>query len=93
MNYHKLLAIAIERQNIDLEVSEIPFNVFLKNTGDVLTLCFLEYESDDCIVVVETNSVGAEELRIIPKFNIEYIAIFYDFEVIEKDSNLEKMFL
>lgn len=91
MNYHKLLSIAIERQNIDLEVSEIPFNVFLKNTGDVLTLCFLEYENDDCIVVVETNSVGAEELRIIPKFNIEYISIFYDFCSLEEDQE-DKMF-
>ena len=43
-------------------------------------LCFLEEESEDYIIVVETNDLGAEEIRIIPKDNIEYIGIFYDFE-------------
>ena len=45
-----------------------------------MALCFLEEETEDCIIVVETNSIGAEEIRIIPKSNIEYVSIFYDFE-------------
>ena len=80
MNYGNALALAIKKQGFDLNVGEIPLNIFLKNTHDILTLCFLEEESEDYIIVVETNDLGAEEIRIIPKDNIEYIGIFYDFE-------------
>lgn len=91
MNYTNLLIDCLKKQDIELDIDEIPFNVFLKNTEDILTLCFLEYETDECLVVAETNTTGFEELRIIPKENIEYISIFYGFnEIIEKR---DKMFL
>ena len=91
MNYSKALKYALMIQDINLDLDEIPFNVYLKNTGDILTLCFLEAEKDDCIILVETNTLGAEELRIIPKENIEYISIFYDFDSLT-DEEEDKMF-
>lgn len=83
MNYESLLELAIKKQGMKLKLNEIPFNIFLKTTGDVLSLCFLEEEDDECIIVSETNNMGFEELRIIPKENIEYISVFYDFSDIE----------
>ena len=80
MNYGNALCLAMGRQGIEISMNEIPFNIFLKNTNDILTLCFLEEETEEYIVVVETNEIGAEEIRIIPKDNIEYISVFYDFE-------------
>ena len=32
---------------MELELKEIPFNIFLKSNGDILSLCFLEYEDDE----------------------------------------------
>lgn len=92
MNYGNALALAIKMQGIDLEIGEIPLNIFMKNTHDILTLCFLEEESEDCIIVVETNDLGAEEIRIIPKDNIEYIGIFYDF-VEESEEIVDRMII
>ena len=80
MNYEEALSCAIERQGIGLRIDEIPFNIFLKNTNDILTLCFLEEETEDYIIIVETTELGVEEIRIIPKENIEYVSIFYDFK-------------
>ena len=91
MNYGDALVLAMKRQRIDLELNEIPFNVFLKNTNDILSLCFLEEETENCIIVVETNSIGAEEIRIIPKENIEYISIFYDFDDESEDMVSDRM--
>lgn len=93
MNFTKALAYALKLQDINLKTKEIPFNIFLKHNGDVLTLCFLEHERDDCLIIVETNSQGAEELRIIPKENIEYISIFYDFSILEKEETEDNMFI
>ena len=80
MNYKEALDSAMTLQNIDLTIPTVPFNIYLKNTGDILTLCFLEEETDDYLIIVETSSDGGEEIRIIPKENIEYISFFYDFE-------------
>ena len=77
---------------MDLELYEIPFNIFLKNTGDVLSLCFLEEENEDCLIVSETNTIGFEELRIIPKNNIEYVSVFYDFSSF-KGNEEDNMFI
>ena len=85
MNYEEALSCAIKRQGIELKVSEIPFNIFLKNTNDILTLCFLEKETVDYLSIVETTHYGVEEVRIIPKENIEYVSIFYDFEESEEE--------
>lgn len=93
INYSQLLEYGVKLQGIDLNVEEIPFNLFLKNTGDVLYLCFIEYETYDCLVVAETNNKGSEEIRIIPKENIEYISVFYDFEKVESYQNDDKMII
>ena len=90
MNYSKALEYAVNLQKIELDLEEIPINIYLKNTCDILTLCFLEEERDDCLIVVETNSDGREEVRIIPKENIEYIGIFYDVGILEEKK--DKMF-
>lgn len=92
MDFSEALSNSLSKQGISLELSSVPFNVFLKNTGDVLTLCFLEEESDDYLIVVETNVEGAEELRIIPKENIEYLSIFYDFTILDEKEE-DKMFM
>lgn len=92
MNCSELLKKSFEIQGIDLDLKEIPFNIFLKNTGDVLCLCFLEHETNDSLIVAETNQCGMEEIRIVPKDNIEYIGIFYDFEDI-KTENDDKMII
>ena len=73
----------LEIQKIDLDVKDIPFNIYMKNNGDILKLCFLEAETDDSIIVSETTHYGVEEIRIVPKINIEYIGIFYDFACLE----------
>ena len=92
MNYESLLELAINKQGMKLDLNEIPFNIFLKNNGDILSLCFLEEEDDECIIVSETNNIGFEELRIIPKDNIEYISVFYDFSDI-KSKDEDKMII
>ena len=92
MNYEEALSSAIGRQGIKLKVSEIPFNIFLKNTNDILTLCFLEEETEDYISIVETTDYGVEEVRIIPKENIEYVSIFYDFEE-SKEEPVDRMII
>ena len=55
-------------------------------------MCFLEEEKEDCIIVVETTDLGTEEIRIIPKDNIEYISIFYDFED-DKEEFVDRMII
>lgn len=92
MDYGLILKLAIKKQGMELELNEIPFNIFLKNTGDILSLCFLEDEDDECIIISETNPMGFEELRIIPKQNIEYVSVFYDFSNLNDDEE-DKMFL
>ncbi len=92
MNYEEALSSALGRQGIKLKVSEIPFNIFLKNTNDILTLCFLEEETEDYISIVETTDYGVEEVRIIPKENIEYVSIFYDFEE-SKEEPVDRMII
>ena len=77
----------LEIQNIPLDIKNVPFNIFLKDNGDILQLCFLENENDEALIVSETTALGTEELRIIPKQNIEYIAIFYDFTSLETEKN------
>lgn len=83
INVQECLRKGLEIQKIDLNVNDIPFNIYMKNNGDVLRLCFLEAENIDSIIVSETTHYGVEEIRIIPKVNIEYIGIFYDFESLE----------
>lgn len=92
MNYEEALSSALGRQGIKLKVSEIPFNIFLKNTNDILTLCFLEEETEDYLSIVETTDYGVEEVRIIPKENIEYVSIFYDFEE-SKEEPVDRMII
>ena len=92
MNFSRFLYYSLEGQGISLDLKEIPFNIFLKN-GDILTLCFLELEDEDALVVAETNNVGAEEIRIIPKENIEYVSIYYDFEENDGDDEFDRMII
>ena len=93
IDYTSLLKLAIKKQGMELPLNEIPFNVFLKNTGDILTVCFMEHENDDCLIVSETNDLGFEELRIIPKENVEYIGIFYDFSHMDDKDTIDKMII
>lgn len=93
MDYAQILELAVKKQGMELSLNEIPFNVFLKNTDSILTICFLEYEDEDCMIVSETNGFGFEELRIIPKQNIEYISIFYDFSDMDKEEYDDKMII
>ena len=83
MNITQDLKEGLEVQNIDLNYHNVPFNIYLKNTGDILRLCFLERENEYSIIVSETTAKGTEEIRIIPKANIEYIGLFYDFTSLE----------
>ena len=93
MNYSEILTNSLKKQGIDMDIKEIPFNLFLKNSDDVLLLCFIEYEDDKCLVVAETNDKGFEELRIVPKSNIEYISVFYDFNYDENEEKTDKMII
>lgn len=92
MNYGSILQVAIKKQGMNLKLNQIPFNIFLKNTGDILRLCFLEDENNEYIIVSETNDLGYEEIRIIPKENIEYVSIFYDFSEMTFDE-IDKMII
>ena len=92
MNYGSILQVAIKKQGMNLKLNQIPFNIFLKNTGDILRLCFLEDENNEYIIVSETNGLGYEEIRIIPKENIEYVSIFYDFSEMTFDE-IDKMII
>lgn len=78
LNYTELIIQSLKKQGFDLDISEIPINIFLKNTGDILIFCFIENEDDDCLVVAETIEDGSEELRILPKENIEYVGVYYE---------------
>ena len=82
----------IKIQKINIETKNIPFNIYMKNNGDILRLCFLEAESKDTIIVSETTAGGTEEIRIIPKANIEYISIFYDWTSLEP-RQIDKMII
>lgn len=92
MNYNNILQLAVELQGMELGLRDIPFNIFLKNNGDVLRLCFLEWDDDDYIIVSETNGLGYEEIRVVPKENIEYISIFYDFSELDLEDK-DKMII
>ena len=83
MNYTSMLEKAMDVQNISIELRNVPFNIYMKGTGDILRLCFMEFEDDDMLLVSETTAHGTEEIRIVPKENIEYIGIFYDFSSLE----------
>lgn len=83
MNIKESLLKGTEIQKIDVELKNIPFNVYLKHTGDILRLCFFEDEDIETLIVSETTMHGTEEIRIIPKQNIEYIGIFYDWTSLE----------
>lgn len=94
MNYTESLKQGLEIQNIPLDIKNTPINVYLKHTGDILKLCFLEKETYDYIIVSETTVNGTEEIRIVPKNNIEYISIFYDFTSLEtKENKNDKMII
>lgn len=94
MNYTESLKQGLEIQNIPLDIKNTPINVYLKHTGDILKLCFLEKETYDYIIVSETTVNGTEEIRIVPKKNIEYISIFYDFTSLEtKENKNDKMII
>lgn len=82
MDFTKALKKSVHLQDINLNVEEIPFNIYLKNNSDILTLCFLEYESEDFLIIAETTIHGSEEMRIIPKKNVEYISLFYDYTIL-----------
>lgn len=94
INVEDSLKEGLEIQNIDLDVNNVPFNIYLKNNGDILKLCFLEKENNDTIIVSETTTRGTEEIRIVPKINISYIGIFYDFTSLEsKEKKEDKMII
>ena len=79
MNYTKAITTGLKEQHIDIELSNVPLTIHLH--GDhTLNLCFLDYEDDEHIRVVETGPSGGEEVRIIPKENIVYIGVIYQTE-------------
>lgn len=82
IDYTKSLEKATQIQNIKLETHNIPLNIYMKYNGDILRLCFLEHETQDTLIISETTPHGTEEIRIIPKRNIEFISIFYDFDAL-----------
>lgn len=93
MNIKSLLEKIIEVQKIDLKYDNLPFSLYL--TNDELNLCFLEDETDDAIIVCETNFQGQEELRIVNKKYITHINIIYNISnFIKKEDKLkDRMFL
>lgn len=92
MNYTEMLEKAMDVQDIDIEIRNLPFNIYMKNTGDILRLCFMEFEDDEVLLVSETTAHGTEEIRVVPKGNIEYIGIFYDFQSL-KPEKTDKMII
>ena len=94
MNYTQSLKDGLKVQKIQLKPYDVPVNIYLKHTEQVLRLCFIEKESTDYLVVSETTQYGTEEIRILPKENIEYVAIFYDFASIEpRGKPVDKMII
>lgn len=93
MNYARALLSAITKQGIELTIKDVPFNIYMKHTMDILSLCFLEEETDNYIIVVETNINGEEELRIVPKDNIEYISICYGKLELQEEEKEDIMFI
>ena len=98
MNYSKLIKDEFDKKEIDLEVNEIPLNIFLKE--DEIPLCFIERETIDALVIYQTTSkledndvLFSDELRIIPKDKIEYVAIVYDLDFDFNEKTEDKMFL
>ncbi len=83
MNYTKYLKEGLDVQDLKLEIKDTPVNIYLKHTGDILRLCFIEKETVDCLIVSETTARGTEEIRIVPKDNVEFVGIFYDFGSLE----------
>ena len=92
MDVKSLLEKIIEVQKIDLKYDNLPFSLYL--TNDELNLCFLEDETDDAIIVCETNFQGQEEMRIINKDYITHINIIYNLanSVKSDEKNKDRMF-
>lgn len=79
MNYTMAITTGLKEQHIDIELSNVPLTIHLYD-DHTLNLCFLDYEDDEYIRVVETGPSGGEEVRIIPKENILYIGVIYQTE-------------
>ena len=79
MNYTQAINDGLQDQNIDIELHNVPLNIYLYS-DHIVSLCFLDYEDDEYLRVVETGPSGGEELRIIPKDNIIFIGVIYQTE-------------
>ena len=83
MNYTDSLKEAKKIQGINLKTDEIPITIYMKNNGDILQVCFIEKETINHLIIIEIMNQG-EQIRIIPKNNIEYRSIHYFIEEEEK---------
>lgn len=100
MNYSKLITAQFEEQDIDLDIEEIPIAIYFKS-GDLISLSFIERETVDALVVSETTTKlnpnntlqFGDELRIIPKDNIDYVSVIYDVSFDLDNEVKDKMFL
>ena len=91
INYSKLVVDELNSQDVDADILEVPLNIFLKS-GDVLYLCFIEKETVDVLVVSETTNDFKEELRIVPKCNINYVSVVYEINLDVGENGKDKMF-
>lgn len=92
MNIITSLLEAVASQDIDAMVDDICFNLYTKQ-GSVFFLCFYVSETESVFTFVNTSENGTEELKIIPKDNIEYIELVYQINLdVKKDNDEDKSY-
>lgn len=78
-------------QGINNSITECPVNITLKS-GIILNACYLEEETQDLLIVSETTRELKEEIRVINKDDISYLAVIYLtpglYENTDKENNM-----
>lgn len=73
-----LSELLIEHTN-QKNVNDICINILLK--GNVLPFAFIREETDDCLVIDNTDENGFEKVVIVPKKNIITVSVVYQDEI------------
>lgn len=66
----------LKAQKLNTTIKDCPVNITLKS-GVVLNTCFIEKETTNLLVVSETTKELTEEIRVVAKDDISYLAVVY----------------
>ena len=76
INVTNSLIKSLKLQQLPTDISKIAVNIYTKQS--VFSTCFIEYETPSVLGIVETMIDGSEQIRIVPKENLDYIEVVYE---------------